>query len=345
MGQPVLEARAVMDIVSREEASILEFKRNSNARSAGDWILTAKEEDPAVSTFWPSCVAPVLFRGQTRIYDPCLATILRGLPLEWTAFTLRDLLLFVSRHARAAWFVEHIRHHPFAKRAITSSFDINTIGVAQHYGLPTHYMDLTESPSVAAFFATCKVTRGKTPGEIVVTPCAKDEGEGILYRVRWHNTPLHSCRPIALQPFPRPREQAAWTYELWHGEDMQTPRCRREPCVETIKFTHDLGVSKHFYELFDEGRALFPPDILAEVADQIMDSKFLPADIVRAVVEWMSNDSDWASLLPSEGKIFHGLDALCNCEVVEGIHILYTADHAKRLAEVNVDWPPSISLM
>lgn len=39
---------------------------------------------------------------------------------------------------------------------ISEKVHVNVTAIAQHYGIPTAYVDLTESFAVAAFFATCR---------------------------------------------------------------------------------------------------------------------------------------------------------------------------------------------
>jgi FRG domain len=176
----------------------------------------------------------------------------RDVKLNPAEHSCDDWTRLVVAHVRSGWFVEHLRHPPFGRWAMEERIDINTQAVAQHYGLPTTFIDLTESPSVAAFFATCAIRRGRKPGELLCSPLS--EGVGILYRVRMPNLPFGSCRPIGLQPFPRPKEQWAWTYELWLGKDFQDPRCSEQPCVESILFHQSAELGEHFYTVLTKAR-------------------------------------------------------------------------------------------
>jgi len=335
MSQPILPANELLKLLSREEEKLADFKRRSNPLT-GDvrWELVTKDGQPTVHTFLPSNPAPVLYRGQTAVHDPCISTAVRGLPRDWAAYTERNMLEFITRHARCAWFLEHLRHHPLARWAVRESVDINMLGVAQHYGLPTHYMDLTESPRVAAFFATCKMVRDRCGQKRFEGATG---GEGILYRVRWHNLRFGSCRPIGLQPFPRPKEQYAWTYELWHGEDFQSPRCMQQPCVESIKFQHAPALSNHFLALFDGGNALFPPDVMAEVADTIEDAQYVPADMLRPVLQMMSKDADWALKVPPLERVLEGIQSDLRLDVREGVCLLFSDEQIQRLSAVAIE--------
>lgn len=329
-----MKSGQLLDLIKREEDKIVDFRHKTRSLSGSvRREVVTLDRDADLQTFWPSDPAPVLFRGQTAIYEPCVSTIVRGLPLDWRDYAARDVTQFILSHIRSAWFVEHLRHHPFGRWAMDQSIGINTVAVAQHYGLDTHYIDVTESPSVAAFFATCRIVKGNNPGEVVCTPI--DHGTGIFYRVRWHNLPFRSCRPIGLQPFPRPREQSAWTYELWHGEDFQNPRCEQSPCVESVLFEHSLSLSQHFLRIFDNGSALFPADVMAEVADMIRTSSFVPADIARLVIDAMSNDPDWRSKLPAVPAFEDILRDQFRCDLKEGVLLLFTEEQKKRIADAD----------
>jgi hypothetical protein len=331
MNQPVLNSTQFLDMVKREEENIADFKRRSDPLGGHiRWEIVTKDNDPSLHTFFPSNPAPVLFRGQTSVYEPCIATIYRGLPFDWKAYTDSDLLHLLVSHARVNWFVEHLRHHPFGRWAVSQRIDINTLAIAQHYGLPTHYIDLTESPAVGGFFAACDIFKGPFPGAVDCRPSSKKTG--ILYRVRWHNLHFASCRPIGLQPFPRPKEQWAWTYELWYGEDFQSPRCEQQPCVESLLFEHNTALADYFLDRFDGGRDLFPADVMAEIADQIKNSQFLPTDMLRIVHRSASIDADWKERIPPFDNVIELLQTSLKLEIKDGRQILFTDEQKQRLA-------------
>lgn len=330
MTQPILPAGALLDVVSREEERIADYKRRVNPLTGSvRWELIQTDRAASIRTFWPSDPAPVLFRGQIQVYEPCVASMHRALTFDPAARTSADWLRLVVAHARSGWFVEHLRHHPFGRWALQERVDINTEAVAQHYGLPTPFIDLTESPAVAAFFATCAICSANRPGEVVCSPVA--EGTGILYRIRTANLVFGSCRPIGLQPFPRPKEQWAWTYELWHGEDFQVPRCNRQPCVESVLFQHSAEQSEYFLKRFQAGHALFPPDVLSEIADEIRTADYLPLDIFERVLQLMSADPNWAHVAVPANAARSAIKATWELELREGAQLLYTEEQRSRI--------------
>src|SRR4051812_32025643 len=86
------------------------------------------------------------FRGQTRDW-----------PLTPTLFRLSD-------DARAEAEEQAHRFHDWVKstaglEAIAADVDA-VLAVAQHYGLPTTFLDFSTDPGVAGFFATSGATAG-----------------------------------------------------------------------------------------------------------------------------------------------------------------------------------------
>ena len=148
------------------------------------------------------------------------------------------------------------------------------MAVAQHYGLPTGYIDLSQSFDVASFFACCRYNKQSKKWEAVT------EGEGIIYVLdRRKFPPGIGPKAICLQPFPRPSEQWGWVHEVTLGEDFDSL-----PHVRKFIFKHDFNESKEILEKFQYGNILFPFDPLAKLADRIMESKSIPSSIARNVI-------------------------------------------------------------
>jgi hypothetical protein len=180
---------------------------------------------------------------------------------------------------RSWWFAESLKLHPAMKWAMSENISVDSIAVGQHYGIPTGYMDVTESVAVAAFFATCAWRNNQwTPVE---------SGEGILYRLAWAQVTeiAGRVRPIGLQPFPRPREQWAWTIALHLSEDFESI-----PYLQSVRFTHSPRVSHQIFEMFDGGAKLFPPDVMHDAAVAINSATELPESIAFKAADDFQDD-------------------------------------------------------
>lgn len=225
-----------------------------------------------------------LYRGQTAHFAPLLPSIARGLqqpdigPL-WRS-PPHDQAIVVLRLAQSWWFSRELERHPVATHAAEQGLTFNSLAIAQHYGIPTGYLDLTDDFDVSAFFATCRAS-GDAWEPV-------DTGVGVIYRVNLRATPdaLVRYTPLGPQQLPRPTEQAAWVVELPLG-----PGLEGWPGVSMLQFEHDRRVSEHFLEKFDGGARLFPPDPLADVAHEILTCREIPGTFFDAALESFAADS------------------------------------------------------
>lgn len=202
------------------------------------------------------------YRGQTREHTPCL-------PLLGRLKTHEEQLLTLCRNIA---FEDAISDHPFVRMAEQSTFlghplFVDKEGLAQHYNLPTHLLDMTDNFEVASFFATCARNSDTRQYE----PATDTQQHGVIYRL----TPVFMIDPaipdrafgpfhiIGWQPLPRPEQQRAFAVEMKPGQNF----CEL-PSVERFPFRHRARVSHRIWKSFDEGRALFPPDAADELATQ-----------------------------------------------------------------------------
>lgn len=226
--------------------------------------------------------ASYLYRGQTTRYTPLLPSIARSLNsqdlgLLWRAST-SDQANVVIRLAQSWWFGKELMHHPVASHAHNQKLELDAISIAQHYGLATGYLDLTDDFNVSAFFATCSLVNGLW--EPVST------GTGVIYRA--HLTVENGLKryiPLGPQPLPRPSEQCAWVTELPMRHAFEG-----WPGVSMLQFQHDRRVGEYFLALFSGGDALFPKDPLAKVSEEILACGELPVDLLDSALESFATD-------------------------------------------------------
>lgn len=202
-----------------------------------------------------------LFRGQNTEFIPCKPTIYRDNPSESEIFLERMRLTVFKRLLNTHPVINHFfkKHH----------FYINEEGLAQHYGLKTSVLDLTSNLDIALFFAVCKYDStndhytyyddGKTHDAIIYvfnpifdnepTPSDKDEYLS------------HNITPIGLQAFPRPGAQQGFSLHLEKGMSIKSWMYR---------FSFTCDDSKHYYNLFKSGEALWIHDRLIEKTKAII---------------------------------------------------------------------------
>ena len=123
-------------------------------------------------------------------------------------------------------------------------------------------MDVTSNFDVASFFATCYMD-----GSGKYLPLKLSPNPGVIYRLTSVSLELLPNQPefhyVGWQPLPRPEQQRAGALRLKKGQDFQTTLG-----VEKIFFKQSAKVSTRIWKAFDEGRALFPPDATAELAEK-----------------------------------------------------------------------------
>ncbi len=222
-----------------------------------------------------------LYRGQNRHHDPCWPSLCRR--FRENTYLVRDLdPLDRARLLRALalnnWFTDEVAKHPMMKWAAKERIAVDTTAIAQHYGVPTGYMDASESFEVSAFFATCRYIHATDQWEPM------REGEGVMYRL--HREAVDErASPIAYQPFPRPSRQWAWTVELRLGEDFL-----QAPMLQAFRFEHDPKVGEEVLKRFGGGPDLLPPDPTARLAAAMCIADEIPVSYVEEAESDMASD-------------------------------------------------------
>ncbi len=88
----------------------------------------------------------VLYRGQSDYYPKCLPTIYRNQLSEEELF---------AEQVKIAEFKLYLSQYDITKRFEKAKYNVDYIGLAQHYGLNTGVLDLTSDVEIALFFAMC----------------------------------------------------------------------------------------------------------------------------------------------------------------------------------------------
>lgn len=182
------------------------------------------------------------YRGQTQEYESCLSSLDR---------IQHDYELFAAL-CRSTYFKQALETHPVITQMRSRVFNlggsveplpicIDLDGIAQHYGLPTQYLDITSNFSVASFFATQRwdnKTKKFEPMRMNPTP-------GVIYQLQPALLIAHQgdggipYTPVGWQPFSRPEQQRANAVRLQVGEDF----IRSLP-VTSYYFQHSRNQSK-----------------------------------------------------------------------------------------------------
>lgn len=214
------------------------------------WVNSSRAQGKA-GKIVPIDLGAYLYRGQVKRHSPCLPSIFRK---KKSCF---DELISLLKLAE---FRLLCLTHPGVQRCIEFGLDVDSIGLAQHYGLSTNYIDLTQEIDIACYFSVAKVN-----DDGLYEPF-KSNGQGVIYRI--HRTHSELCKRFVLigkQPFPRPEMQKAWALEMNEFEDFD-----KLDGIEVFTFEHTNDGSQSIWQLFD--KQLYPYDIVADKTKEITKS-------------------------------------------------------------------------
>lgn len=196
-----------------------------------------------------------VFRGQQDFYEKCLPTLYRSEKSE------EDELI---ERLRSCEFETYLRQMPQVEDFEQRNFQIDYLGLSQHYGLQTEVMDLTNSLDVALFFATCNMNEdGKT-----YSPQTEDkEYIGYIYAVITREMADEiktlfdgKLSAIGMQPFYRPGNQRGFGLHLEKGETLTGL---------LYSFSYTKEDSERIYKSFENGDELWHEDDISRVAREI----------------------------------------------------------------------------
>jgi len=324
--QDVAWADAVKSEVIEREKAI----RNGTYTKKTNWLLEEFQVmqtggtvihmpyGPRIITF-PS--KRQLFRGEVQNYHRSLPSLNRMLK---DSMDEKEKELFrVISHLRKWQFgnlIWNINIVPYWEAKLS---DVNLDALAQHYGFPTHLLDLTNDFKAALFFATCKYV-SETDSFRPLTQEDIDQSEDTRYGYIFHapdwiidymngggfmnwsfehlhggnaNTMPDSNRrfylqsgdmdgvalQIGYQPLQRCAHQSGYIYPMRNAPSLQ-----EDWHFEKLRFKHSVGLSEQVYQMMDGGKKVFPNEGVTELRDyieQIKHSVMFAMDELQAVYD------------------------------------------------------------
>ena len=239
------------------------------------------------------------YRGEKEIYNQSCASIFRKLSTLETEEERAVYTLIADM--RIAEFSFFLKRFELVQRWEAECGTVLYEPLAQHYGLETSWLDITNDFKVALFFACCRWDneQGKW---FPLTKAETEQNEKTQYGVLFHipqdrvmmeqalyeyNTiadksgsdPLHAILPIGFQPFRRCDMQTGY------GIQMQSPYPLQDDIsFEKLHFRHDEKLSQWIYEEMDGGRKVYPQEGLndfSDVIDQIKTATVFSEDALK----------------------------------------------------------------
>jgi len=222
-----------------------------------------------------------LFRGQSKFCDNCVPILFRhnkDFFLDDCVFAQEMNILLLS-HPLCQLF-----DLGFNVREYMIRFEINLMGLSQHYGNHTKLLDFTSDPDAAKFFA---VTDYNSESRKYI-PINNDGQIGCLYfyeldKEEDFGPDKNSGKPrlstIGLQVFPRSEKQRGFLLNLDKDENLNDNSVF--PRVNCVKFFHKAAVSNAIFSNAKEGELYFPKDILCEHLNRNRNNKCVSLQAVR----------------------------------------------------------------
>lgn len=220
-----------------------------------------------------------LFRGQCEYYDKCKPSLFRPQVKDKKLSELMqtfEMMVLLKSHPLVKLFGQGVEiFHDWFR------FEMNYLGLSQHYYNRTEYLDLTSRIGIAKFFA---VTSFDFDNDRYV----KYEGEelGVLYfydiepdsfRNAKYGTRLST---IGKQVFMRSGNQAGFLLKMRECDNFNNL-----PNVRAVFFKHDKTITDRIFSEFDDGNYIMPEELLRKVWYKRMSNPDLKNRISRSAVK------------------------------------------------------------
>lgn len=287
----------ILDVVEQisayENQLILPFVSqipSTNYYDEGRYSYVSDRNNRNVVRLMPVSQSPFRFyRGQSIYYTPCIPTLYRTNNLG--DISLEDQI--VANRIKTSEFVLLLHTHPVYIN-VCQNINGNPIALAQHYGLATEYLDITNSKWVAAFFAST----GYDFKTDTYYPVGREfrDGYGVMYiskEFKQGNIPdafFDKNGVIGYQYFERPSKQSSFGYAMSLGEDFN--EC---DYFDSVFFRHDIEASKVVFDMSYKQNRFIPKDSLSKLARIILESTEVTNSAVQLCQEWF---------YPDEGREF-----------------------------------------
>lgn len=238
------------------------------------WI---ERGDGTASPIRPT-VSQIYYRGENNLYEECKPSY----------FRTKSESLKITSDIKAIEFELALKQFPQVYLAERDGMYIDYITLAQHYGIPTPHLDITQNLAVAAFFACYTFNSDGT-----CTPSENEYGQIRFAPLMYQNEfkpecPLHI---FGLQPFMRPGRQYAAALRMTENEDFALKST-------TYVFKHNKEDSEIIAAALSEVRDkeiidklwIFPCEHIVNVANTIKNRGYVSKDSVKLYCERRSED-------------------------------------------------------
>lgn len=255
----------------------------------GRFSFVSERSNRMIVRLMPTSQSPFkYYRGQSKFYEPCIPTIYRG-KKKGEKSTWDDM---AGNIIKICEFILLLGTHP-VYCDLAQNILVNPVALAQHYGLATEYLDITNSKWVAAFFASTAYNWNTD----TYYPVGRDyeDGYGVMYISKDYDNGIlpeeffEKNGVIGYQYFDRPTKQSSFGYGMFIDEDFNN-----SPYFDKVFFKHDIEASKIVFDMAYKQNRFIPQDTLSKLARQISTSN----EVTRNAVE-MCQKNYFSNKIPS----------------------------------------------
>lgn len=223
-----------------------------------------------------SIVSIIYYRGENGLFEKCQPSYFRDKSEQ--ARLLNDI--------KAVEFELALKQFPQIYLAERDGMYIDYITLAQHYGIPTPHLDITQNLAVAAFFACFKFNEDGT-----CTPSDNEFGQIRVASLMYENEYTRECplQIFGLQPFMRPGRQYAAALRMNENDDFAAKskgyifKQNKEDSVIIGSALSEIRNKTTTNRLW-----IFPNEKIVYVANTIKDRAFVSKNAVKIYCERFS---------------------------------------------------------
>lgn len=204
------------------------------------------------------------YRGENAYYGSSKASLHRVVPQnKKDRFTY-----YLIENMRMAEFYSFLNKLDIIQNWKMSS--VNYDALAQHYGLKTDYIDITNNFDIALFFACCKYDKFEKKWKpLSQSDIQKQENStfdhryGVIYKGKalskdflygfGNQNPYNPVLPVGFQPLMRCHLQHAYTMQMNEKDDLY-----QDPRFEILIFEHSPELSNKIFEDMKQGEYIYP---------------------------------------------------------------------------------------
>lgn len=275
------------------------------------------------------------YRGENQEYPSSLPS-LRRKTIGMSAYEEELTWIIAEMRIRQFWyFIWKFSIVPYWEANLC---DVNYHALAQHYGLDTYLIDLTNDFKTALFFATCKYNYEEDCYEpLTQEDVDGDFKYGIIYHTPnwtidfnnmvsnfWYMEHMYDKQmpdlcsgdmdgyafQIGFQPFLRCHYQSGYIFPMRFSCSLQ-----EDYRFERLRFRQSVALSERVFNMMDKGQKIFPREGITKARSIIQDIKECTSFSIYDVKDMWDYDH-------VNRSIFLTMEDLCTALKTKGIQIV-----------------------